>query len=66
MRIHLNGTERDIASDARASDVIALLTASNSGCAIAINGEVVPRHEWSTRGIADGDRVEVLTAVQGG
>ncbi|MHB8531644.1 MAG: sulfur carrier protein ThiS [Solirubrobacteraceae bacterium] len=36
------------------------------GVAVAVDGEVVPRREWSTRTLTDGARVEVLTAMQGG
>jgi sulfur carrier protein len=66
VRIRLNGSERDVAAGARVPDLIAMLTSSDAGCAVAVNDEVVPRHEWVTRAIADGDRIEVLTAVQGG
>ena len=34
--------------------------------AVALNGEVVPRSAWEEHGLADGDRVEVVTAIQGG
>lgn len=37
-----------------------------SGIAVAVNGEVVPRATWSRVALADGDVVEVVTAVQGG
>ena len=36
------------------------------GVAVAVDGEVVPRAEWESRALADGARVEVLTAMQGG
>ena len=36
------------------------------GVAVAVNGEVVPRSEWSGHALRDGDRVEILTAAQGG
>jgi sulfur carrier protein len=36
------------------------------GMAVAVDAEVVPRSEWSTTRIADGARVEIVTAVQGG
>jgi len=36
------------------------------GVAVAVNEEVVPRGDWSRRPLADGDVVEVVTAVQGG
>jgi sulfur carrier protein len=36
------------------------------GIAVAVNGAVVPRGEWSATALRPGDAVEVLTAVQGG
>lgn len=36
------------------------------GVAVAVNGEVVPRSVWSAPLLADGDVVEIVTAVQGG
>jgi len=36
------------------------------GVAVAVNDEVVPRGDWAARRLADGDVVEVVTAVQGG
>jgi sulfur carrier protein len=64
--ITLNGTDRDVPADCTVAAVVALLTATGSGCAVAVNDEVIPRHDWSGRVLASGDRVEVLTAVQGG
>ncbi|MEA2252106.1 MAG: sulfur carrier protein [Solirubrobacteraceae bacterium] len=36
------------------------------GVAVAVNGEIVPRPEWPRHRVADGDRVEALSAMQGG
>jgi sulfur carrier protein len=36
------------------------------GSAAAVDGEVVPRSEWDSFRLRDGQQVEVLTAVQGG
>jgi sulfur carrier protein len=36
------------------------------GVAVAVDAEVIPRGEWATFAVADGARVEVLIAVQGG
>jgi sulfur carrier protein len=36
------------------------------GVAVAVNGEIVPRASWPARRVDDGDRVEALTAMQGG
>jgi sulfur carrier protein len=36
------------------------------GVAVAVDGEVVPRAEWGERRVTDGQRVEALSAMQGG
>lgn len=36
------------------------------GVAVALNGEVLPRAAWAGTEVSDGDRLEVLTATQGG
>lgn len=37
-----------------------------TGVAAALNDQVVPRGAWATTTLHDGDRVEIVTAVQGG
>lgn len=36
------------------------------GVAVAVDGEVVPRSQWDACPLADGSRVEVVGAIQGG
>jgi thiazole synthase len=36
------------------------------GVAVAVDGEVVPRAEWGSTALVEGQRVEVLAAIQGG
>jgi sulfur carrier protein len=36
------------------------------GIAVAVNGAIVPRAEWSTKELQDGDSIEIVRAVQGG
>jgi sulfur carrier protein len=36
------------------------------GVAVAVNGEIVPRAEWPRHRVGTGDRVEALSAMQGG
>ena len=36
------------------------------GVAVAVDGEVVPRAEWPARRVNEGERVEALSAMQGG
>jgi sulfur carrier protein len=66
MNLRLNGTTRTAADGATVADVVATLTSASSGVAVAVNGEVVPRGEWPTTPLRDGDQLEVLTASQGG
>ncbi|MER5887693.1 sulfur carrier protein ThiS [Streptomyces sp. NPDC001941] len=66
VRVHLNGEPRELAGPVTLDTAVALLTAAPSGVAAAVNETVVPRGAWARTRLADGDRVEVLTAVQGG
>ena len=66
--ITVNGQLRDLPNGVVVADVVAELLPGDTGrgVAVAVNGEVVPRAAWATARLADGDRVEVLTAAQGG
>lgn len=64
--VRINGEQRSVPVVATLASVVANLTAAESGIAVAVNGSVVPRSAWAQTGLADGDQVEVLTAVQGG
>ncbi len=66
MTVHVNGTAREVPTGSALADVVALVSAAPSGIAVALNGEVVPRSSWPDIQVADGDRVEVVTAMQGG
>lgn len=62
----LNGAATRLADPATVDAAVATIAVADVGCAVAVNDEVVPRGEWSGRQLHSGDRVEVLTAVQGG
>ncbi|MER5981857.1 sulfur carrier protein ThiS [Streptomyces sp. NPDC001787] len=64
--VSVNGEERALPAGTALDALVATLTAAHSGVAAAVNESVVPRGRWSTTTLGDGDRVEVLTAVQGG
>lgn len=66
LNILVNGERRRIAPGTALDAVVRTLTASPSGVAAALNETVVPRARWTSTALAEGDRVEVLTAVQGG
>ncbi|WP_405596637.1 sulfur carrier protein ThiS [Streptomyces sp. NBC_01410] len=64
--VSVNGEARELATGTTLDRLVAALTAAPSGVAAAVNEAVVPRGQWSGTLLGDGDRVEVLTAVQGG
>ena len=70
MRLNVNGEARDCAF----GDLAALWRAetaeldppSPKGFAIALNGAVIRRDAWATIAMHEGDRVEIIRAMQGG
>ncbi|MEU6573023.1 sulfur carrier protein ThiS [Streptomyces sp. NPDC046805] len=66
MNISVNGRRREVESGTALDALVQTLTTAPSGVAAALNETVVPRAQWPSTPLAEGDRVEVLTAVQGG
>jgi sulfur carrier protein len=66
MNITINGQTYAWSCGKSLAAAVAELTSAGSGVAAAVNGEVVRRGAWASTKLADGDEVEVLTAVQGG
>jgi sulfur carrier protein len=66
VNVIVNGERRQLAAGTALDALVATLTAAPSGVAAALNETVVPRAQWSKTILSEGDRVEVLTAVQGG
>ncbi|MBT2586009.1 sulfur carrier protein ThiS [Arthrobacter sp. ISL-95] len=78
MNIKLNGTDHAVSDDASVSTLVTAITGrvldprgqaadgGKLGVAVARNSEVVPRSQWAATALADGDELELVTAVQGG
>ncbi|TDC80613.1 sulfur carrier protein ThiS [Actinomadura sp. 7K507] len=66
MRVFVNGEPRELPEGASVAEVVASVTAAGAGVAAALNDEVVGRSAWEATTLRDADRLEVLTAVQGG
>jgi sulfur carrier protein len=66
VKILINGQRHEVAEDLSLAQAVALLTKAETGVAAALNGDVVRRAAWDATQLADGDEIEVLTAVQGG
>jgi sulfur carrier protein len=66
MTVSLNGEARDVPAGLTLDRLVATLTTAHRGVAAAVNETVIPRSRWTSTALGEGDRVEVLTAVQGG
>jgi sulfur carrier protein len=66
MKVVVNGAAHEVPAGFTAADAVQLITENARGIAVAVNGEVVTRSAWGSVTLSEGDRVEVLTAVQGG
>lgn len=78
MNITLNGAQHSVADDASITTLVSQITGrplapsgqatdgQKLGVAVAHNSEVVPRSQWHVTALAEGDDVELVTAVQGG
>ena len=68
MNVVLNGERRQLTPDATVREAVTATGAPSEGrgVAVAIDGEVVPRRLWDELSLREGQRVEVVQAVQGG
>lgn len=68
MNVVLNGERRQLTPDATVREAVTATGAPSEGrgVAVAIDGEVVPRRLWDEILLHEGQRVEVVQAVQGG
>ncbi|MCQ2005915.1 sulfur carrier protein ThiS [Rhizobium sp. NRK18] len=65
MKLTINGEEQDVAAETLAA-LLSALDYEGDWLATAVNGELVPRSERDEHMLADGDRIEVLSPMQGG
>jgi sulfur carrier protein len=68
VNVTVNGEPRRLEAGATVASVVALLDVvpDARGVAVAIDGEVVRRGEWTSVLLTEGCRVEVLAAIGGG
>ena len=60
----VNAEPREVTDGTTIADLVAELP--HRGVAVAVDGTVVRRSQHAERTLAEGDRVEIVTAVQGG
>jgi sulfur carrier protein len=63
--IRVNGEDQTFV-DESVDELLQRLSIEPRGVAVAIDGDVVRRSEWSVTRIEDGTTIEIVTAVAGG
>ena len=65
MKVMVNDEEVDVDDGTTVEALLAVLGIPDRGIAVAVDWTVLPRSQWHSA-LAEGARVEVVTAVQGG
>ncbi len=66
MKIILNGEEKEVKKDITIQELIKELGIKAPNYAVAVGMEVIPKSEYKTYRLKEGDKVEIVTFVGGG
>jgi len=66
MRIVVNGTERELPTEASLLDLLQGLGLNPTALVVEHNGQVVAREDHGRLALGDGDRLEIVRFVGGG
>lgn len=66
MKITLNEQPHTCPDNSRVVDIIQAEYGERAGIAVALNGDVVSRSQWSETRISENDRLDIFHAVAGG
>ena len=66
MVILINGTRRELPAGCTAALLLEQLDLTGKRLALEVNMEIVPRSQYATHRLNEGDRVEVVHAIGGG
>jgi len=64
--LEVNGEPREVEPGCTVARLLEALGLAGRRLAVAVNRDVVPRSDYTTRALRPGDRVEILEAVGGG
>lgn len=62
----INGIREKVKAGTTISILINDLNIANRKIALEVNGEIIPRSQFDSRILEDGDQIEIVTAVGGG
>lgn len=64
--LFVNGSTRSVSPDANVTRLLETLELAGKRVAVERNGEIVPRSQYGTTSLANGDQLEIVVAVGGG
>lgn len=66
MKLVINGEEKSFESISNVLGLVEALGIKADRVAVELNREIVPRANWESAGIKDGDKLEIVHFVGGG
>jgi sulfur carrier protein len=66
IRIEFNGESMEIATDLSISQLLDKAKVASRYCAVELNMEILPKDQYDSQVLRDGDQIEVVTLVGGG
>lgn len=66
MRLQVNGETVQLSTGSSVQHLLEQLERSTGRLAVELNGEIVPRSQFSAQLLRDGDTVEIVQAIGGG
>lgn len=66
MRLFINGQEKEIVGISTLASLVDQLGIKSDRVAIELNLNIIPRNDWPSTSLNDGDRLEIVHFVGGG
>ena len=68
MKLHvsINGQDREFSAPLSLAALVESLGMKSGRVAVELNRDIVPREQWATTELAEGDRLEIVHFVGGG
>lgn len=66
IEVLINQTPVKLVSPCTLTDALDAVVDNTAGMALALNGEIVRKPDWSQRALTNGDHIHVFRAVAGG
>jgi sulfur carrier protein len=66
MKLNVSGVLHEFQDGSNVEALVKQLGTETGGIAVAVNDRIVRKSAWSEHKLIDGDRIEIVKAVQGG